>query len=171
MQEFLLQCLLCRSTFTKECVMRFLATTHRALFLPLILIAGFSLAGCPNLGMHTKMQTITETDRLTLKESPSNFLDRATKAAPPEFRLLERNASRGVISFSKSLAPKDLLRAVTYGAQDKTYVTLTLQGTTIEMEANAQGNFGQADPAAAGLALQAFREALTKEFAPQMAQR
>ena len=119
---------------------------HRALFSVLLCALCFGLAGCPNLGMGTRIQTVTDQGQLTLKEPPTDFLNKTIK-------------------FLKTPDLEGVAKAVMYGGQDKTLVRLTLAPNgTIEIFAEQSGNFGQTDASLAEQVVRQFKTALEKEF-------
>lgn len=140
---------------------------RRTSFAILLCVLCLGLAGCPNLGMHTRIQSITDQDQLVLKESPTNFLDRATKAAERlEYQMLSKNTGQNLAEFAKSPDAVEILKAVAYGAQDSTRVTLQLVGNTITITAEQSGNFGTTNTSLARETVERFTAVLKKEFGP-----
>lgn len=141
--------------------------TLRALFSVLIVVSGLGLAGCPNLGMHTRIQSITEQDQLVLKESPANFSDRSIRvAAALGYPMQSKDAGQNLVVFKKTLEAAEILKAVAYGAQDSTMVKLQLGGNTIIIIVEQTGNFGETNASLARETVEKFTAALKKEFGP-----
>ena len=141
--------------------------TLRALFSVLIVVSSLGLAGCPNLGMHTRIQSITEQDQLVLKEPPTNFLNRAIRVAETlGYPMQSKDAGRNLVVFKKTLEAAEILKAVAYGAKDSTKVTLQLAGNTITTIVEQEGNFGETNASLARETVEKFTAAIKKEFEP-----
>ena len=139
---------------------------HRALFSVLLCALCFGLAGCPNLGMGTRIQTVTDQGQLTLKEPPTDFLNKTIKVASTlGYQMRNKNSNKNSIEFLKTPDLEGVAKAVMYGGQDKTLVRLTLAPNgTIEIFAEQSGNFGQTDASLAEQVVRQFKTALEKEF-------
>jgi len=141
--------------------------THRALFSILILASGLGLAGCPNLGMHTKIQTVTSQERISLK-LPDDFLGKTIPVAESlGYGMQTMDPGKKMITFSRNPTGEEVTRAVLYGAVDKTEVHLVQTGPdTIEVTVVESGNFGKAKADSVRQAVETFKGALIKTFGP-----
>ncbi len=139
--------------------------TRRALLSMLVLASGLGLTGCPNLGQHTRVQSITNEGGLVLKEPPTNFLSRAIRVGEAlEYPMLSENTGQNLVVFTKNLDAVGFLKAAAYGAQDSTMITLQLVGNTIKIIVEQKGNFGETNTSLARETVERFTTALKKEF-------
>jgi hypothetical protein len=135
-------------------------------FAILICVLGLGLAGCPNLGMHTRIQSITDHGQLVLKEPPTDFLNRAIKVGETlGYQMATKDEEGKFVTLVRNPEVEEYVKAVLYGAQDNTVVILKqINGNTIDINAEQSGNFGQTDTSFAKQVVKIFTEGLREEF-------